>query len=534
MRLNLTSMVVLVIFLSIMATGCSKAAYRFADAEPVTQQNDTRPIPVPEENDYDRVNYLFNIFARRPAVEGLHVSLSQRAKDVNSMDDVPASSWYTPRLGYQDISPEELLAGPTDVGPPQLPLTVIKAKTGGNPGFIAADARGKRYIIKFDPPEFPAIETTAAVVVNRLFWGFGYNVPEDYLVYLHPNDIKVEKNGELTRADVDEVLSRVAPPVDGVYRSTASLFLSGTILGTIQARGVRKDDPNDTIPHEDRRELRGIRVFGGFANHADSELNSMLDVYEGENGQGYVKHYLIDFGEAFGGHGAEHDRLWDGFSHYFDWSKMGRKFVTLGFVVEDWENIQYTRWKSIGAFESAAFQPEDWEETYQYEPIRRSQPDDDYWAAKIVGALTRDHIKALVLAVDYPDPEAAQYLIDTLMERRRKILEYYTNQVTSVEALELADGQLHLQDVGKILTEMTGKISRYEIGFYNDAGKGIASKTTVETDKAQFSIPIPDSLLNNADGYLRVDVQDEGKPRAAQFHIRARKGKLPRLFGVVH
>ncbi len=534
MRLNLILMVVLVIFLSILVTGCSTTAYRFADAEPVTQYNDTRPIPVPKEDGYDRIDYLFKVLVRRPAVEVFDVSLDERAKDVNSMDDVPASSWYTPRLGYQDISPEELLAGPVDVGPPQLPLTVIKAKTGGNPGFIAADARGKRYIIKFDPPEFPAIETTTALVVNRLFWGFGYNVPEDYLVYLRPDDIKVEKNEKLTRADVDEILRQVAPPVDGVYRSTASLFLAGTILGAIQARGVRKDDSNDTIPHEDRRELRGIRVFGGFVNHADSELNSMLDVYVGERGEGYVKHYLIDFGEAFGGHGAEKDRLWDGFSHYFDWGQMGRNFVTLGFVVEDWENLQYSQWKSIGAFESEVFQPEDWRETYQYEPVRRSQPDDDYWAAKIVGALTRDHIETLILAADYPDPEAAQYMIDTLMERRRKVLEYFMAQVTSVEALELADGQLHLQDVGKTLTEETGKASLYEIGFYSDAGEEIASRTTIETDKTQFRIAIPDSLLNNAYGYLRVDVQDEGKPRATQFHIRARKDGSPGLSGVVH
>ena len=71
------------------------------------------------------------------------------------------------------------------VGPPETPITVVQAKVGGgNPGFIIADARGVKYLAKFDPPEFPGIETTTAQVVNRLFWGFGYNVPEDYLVFL--------------------------------------------------------------------------------------------------------------------------------------------------------------------------------------------------------------------------------------------------------------------------------------------------------------------------------------------------------------
>ena len=67
---------------------------------------------------------------------------------------------------------------------------------------------------------------------------------------------------------------------------------------------------------------------------------------------------------------------------------------------------------------------------------------------------------------DYPDPEAADYMLGVLTERRRKVIESFMNQVTSVEPVALSDGQLHLQDVGKALMDMADKPSRYEIGFY--------------------------------------------------------------------
>ena len=56
----------------------------------------------------------------------------------------------------------------------------------------------------------------------------------------------------------------------------------------------------------------------------------------------------------------------------------------------------------------------------------------------------------------------------------------------------------------------------------------------VNADAAKFSVAIPDSLMHAANGYLRVDVLDEDKPRPAQFHIRAGQGGMPRLVGVVH
>jgi len=527
------------ILASLVLAGCGGTSYRFAEADPVTREDDTRPIPSPEEADYRKLLETGTALVRRPAKEGLSLSGSIPALDVNSMDDVPASTWFEPRLGYGDLTPEQLLSGPQEIGPPEHPITVTRAKFGGgNPGFIIRDGREHLYLVKFDPPEFPAIETTTALIVNRMFWGFGYNVPEDYLFQFTEEELGVEAEGELTREDVAAVLSRVAPPVDGRYRSTVSLLLKGGILGPVPATGVRKDDPNDRIPHEKRRALRAMKMFAAFTNHSDMRIDNSLDVYEGEPGEGYVRHYLLDFGEAFGGHGAEHDYLWDGFHHMFSFSDAFKNLFTLGLRVEDWENIEYTRWRSVGAFEAAAFKPGSWKEVTPYAPMRNSQPGDDYWAGKILAALTPEHIETLVRAADYPEEGAADYVLVTLLERRRKVLEFAMNGVSPLEPVGLSNAELRVRDVGLEILGVDSKGTSYEIEYFDDSGNAVGGRQVIQSSGAEFAVAVPAQLLAKAAGYLRVDIRVSRKgkrsPAAAQFHVRQGLDASPLLVGVVH
>ena len=54
------------------------------------------------------------------------------------------------------------------------------------------------------------------------------------------------------------------------------------------------------MPHEHRRELRALRVFGAWTNLTDLKAANTLDTLVTENGRSIVKHYLQDVGSTFG------------------------------------------------------------------------------------------------------------------------------------------------------------------------------------------------------------------------------------------
>src|SRR6187549_2018217 len=69
---------------------------------------------------------------------------SPRAKNINTIDEVPDSSWFTNRILGQALSIDDAVRGPiAGPGPAPGTWTVIRAKTEGNaPGFTVRDSAG--------------------------------------------------------------------------------------------------------------------------------------------------------------------------------------------------------------------------------------------------------------------------------------------------------------------------------------------------------------------------------------------------------
>jgi hypothetical protein len=266
--------------------------------------------------------------------------------------------------------------------------------------------------------------------------------------------------------------------------------------------------------------------------------DNSLDVYIGEPGEGYVKHYLLDFGEALGGHGAGRQVLWNGFEHYFSFEEMAANFITFGFRVKPWENTDFTPWKSVGPFEAEAFDPKTWKVITQYQPMQISLPEDDYWAAKVVGAVNRKHIEALVSQARYPEKEAADYMVDVLMERRQKIIDYFLYEVTPVESDGLQENTLEIHDMGRVLKSSNGNSYSYKIHFLDRNKLAISPSLDIVGDIASFPVEISDKLLQKSSGYLIVAVEiitrNRRNPSPAEFHIRLDDSGKARLAGVVH
>lgn len=352
-----------------------------------------------------------------------------RAGSVNTIDEVPDSSWYVNRPA---LTPDEIRRGPgTGEGPAPGKWTVSRKSNGVSPGFTITDSRGRRFFIKFDPPGLPELSTGAEAVVTRLFHALGYHVPPLDIGTLRRDDLVIGgdatvRNPDGTRrrmhqGDIDEQLARADRRPDGTYRVSLAAALEGRPLEGFKYEGTRPDDPNDLVPHENRRELRGLRVFSAWLNHTDAKAINSMDTLVVRNGRGLVRHHLIDFNATLGSAGIGLRDPRDGYEYLAEPGAAFRALPAFGFNIRRWMRIRYPRLRGIGRFEAESFVPEAWRPRVPNPAYVRSRPDDTFWGARKLMALGDEAIRAAVQAGRYADPAAEKFLGDALIERRNRI-----------------------------------------------------------------------------------------------------------------
>ena len=359
----------------------------------------------------------------------------REAANVDAADLVRLpSTWWTPRVGFQPVSVEQMLHGPgPGRGPTAGPLTVTRAKTQGvTPGFFVRDAGGVGFLLKFDPPGLLEMATGADVVATYLFWGAGYNVPENTIVTFTTDDLVVagdatlvDSNGRRRRMDRAQLLAtlqHVPRMPDGRYRALASRLLTGRPLGPFEYTGRRRDDPEDRVPHQHRRELRGLYAIAAWTNHADVRAPNSLDMWITEGGRSFVRHYLIDFGSCLGSGAIDKRAYPTGTEYFFDYGVMSGQLATLGLRPFAWERARDPDLPSVGYIESATFDPQQWRPYYPNPAFDERTERDVRWGARIVAAFTDAHIRAAVAQGRYSNPRAAEYLTQVLIERRDRIV----------------------------------------------------------------------------------------------------------------
>jgi len=382
---------------------------------------------------YDQLEHsIFRPFTRAldPSLLVRKVTRNPReAANVDENDQVrEPCTWWQPRLGFRTITPEQMIHG-TPGHPPAGAWRVTRAKTQGvTPGFFIKDSKGTSYILKFDPMSNPEMATATDVVASYLFWGAGYNVPYNVIVNFRREDLSVGKGATytdrfgnkqpLTEDFLDETLKRVPRPPDGTYRAIASQLLQGKPLGPFEYNGRREDDPEDQIPHELRRELRGLWTIAAWTSHGDVRGPNSLDMWITENGRSFVRHHLIDFGSCLGSAAVGSRSPHAGHQYYIDYGVMTRQLLTLGFKPQKWESTVDPELPSIGFIEAAAFDPEGWRPDYPNPAFDERTERDIRWGARIVAGFTDAHIRAAVEQGQYSDPRATEYLTQVLIQRR--------------------------------------------------------------------------------------------------------------------
>jgi hypothetical protein len=515
-----------------LTAGCSGPT--FLDRPIVWRVDDRRSIEEPEENPYYATEYMARIYATDRGLRSLDIPNREPAHDVNALDEVPDSTWFENRIGRRVVTPAEAAAGPATEPGPIPPYEIVSGKSGGgNPGFVISDAKKRRYIVKFDTKENPEMQTGGNLVVNRIFWTIGYHVPADYVFDFSRDDLQIAKDAtfkdaldrkeQLTWKQVDATLAAAPQRKDGSYRATASQFLDGVPKGGFSPSGLRGDDPNDVIPHEHRRSNRALRVFSAWVNHTDMKEDNTLDMYVTEGKHRYLKHYLVDFGEALGGHGAEKDRPEDGYEYFWDWDTQMPAIFAFGLWRRTWEDTEATKWPSIGWFSAKRFDPREWREAYPYWPFDEMDAADAYWGAKLVMRFDQKILRAIAAEARFSEPDATAYLAKVLHARRTAIGHAYLEAVTPFDALRVEGGKLCGYDLGVYHgLRKSGVLERLD-----GDGEVVESHRVGRRGRACVALPANDDYTIYR---LRIRRGDDERP-TMQVHLKG--GHHPRVLGVI-
>lgn len=476
--------------LSLLACGGSQR--RFALRAPLDLDTDLRPVDVgcverPTEKEPEHVSCAPEPYVSplawdaadntifRPLTRLLAVDPVGPAWNVNAFDEVPDSAWFTNRLGKQKPSRAALLAGACT---PDLLLDAEQAAAGSwlidqgkpngaTPGFRIRVADKLKFLLKTDTLEQPERPTAASAIGAALYHAVGFNTSCEQIVYFDPAVLTLKPglvatdNSGFSRAfdqrQLEWVLRQAAWRGNRV-RMQASAWLPGYLLGPFRYEGTRADDPNDVIPHQERRDLRGARVLAAWINHFDAREQNTMDSWISGNpdvadaSPGYVRHYYLDTSDSFG---SEWD--WDaisrrlGHSYLLDFGYVAADFITLGLIERPWERVRRTLgFELFGYFHYREFDPEKWKNEYPNPAFSRATEHDNAWMARILSRLDREDIDALVALGELSRPEHSAYLAEVLEQRLRRILRRYFRDLSPLSDARLdAPNELCLTDLAR-------------------------------------------------------------------------------------
>ena len=422
---------------------------------PLWTDADAVPIPKPKLREVSELYAILNnsFFLPLDLTSKTVSAFENGSLNVNAWDEVPDSTWFCNRIGRRPMSFEEIVAGLQGKDPDPGPWKILRIRDEGyTPKVDIQDASGARYVLKFDLPEKAERNSGAERICTLVMHASGYNVPYNNIVYFGPEDLRLDKDSyyrdalarrrPMTPDDLEALLKRLPTRPDGRYRGMASLMLPGEPLGPFVYEGRRKDDPNDIIPHELRRELRGMRVIASWINHADVKDVNALDTYiQGEDGGGYVKHYMLDFGSTMGSGDFIHGPYRIGHEYIYDGAATGRSFITLGSWMRPWEARGKILYPEIGYYQAELFDPERWKPNYPNLAFLRMDDSDAYWGAKLVTAFSDELVHRLAEAGQYSRPEVSEYLKSVLKQRRDAIGNYWFDRITPLEDPALERGE---------------------------------------------------------------------------------------------
>ena len=524
---------------SLWLCACSTSSPRFPLRDPIWTDPDRRPF----KGDPDELEYFSPFYwdgadqmVFRPIARFFAVDPAAESVNVNAVDEVPDSSWFTNRLGRRSLSAKQVAEGPcAGHAPidPAGPWTVTGAKpNGANPGFLIKAQDGRRYLLKFDGTTQGARPTSADVIGSKIYWAAGYTTPCNSITFFDRKILRIAPDAttetpggdkvRMVEKDLDPVFDKALRLGDGRYRASASLFLDGKPIGPFRYQDKRSDDPNDVIDHDDRRDLRGMYVLAAWTNHFDSrEQNTLNTWHEVSPGMGYIRHNMIDFGDCFGS-------VWEppmmgrriGHSNYMDPGHIFEDLLTLGIIERPWESTEArfgVTGSVLGYYQVKRFVPDKYRPGYPNPAFSRVSERDAAWMTRIVAELKDEHLRAIIEQARIQDSRVSKELFRVIRGRRDKILRRWLGRLSPLAHPELHEGSLCVRD----LAAETGAASKagYWAKLYQDPGLK-PTQAAAQADDASVCVRLPQAKPAQP-AYVVVDLAREGMPptRTHLYHL---------------
>lgn len=560
--LSITRLHIIVVFLlmGMMVFQSCSSSRPYADGAIKTFDPDTTHIEMPKEQPqylyWDRIdNTIFHQLEKPLDLNrtvllierGLGISNKRQADNVNKLDEVPESSWYTRRHYYTEMNPDELATGPNTAAPDTSgQWAIFSAKLeGANSGFFIEDENGKRYLIKFDGYDYPELTTAAEVIAAKIFYAAGYTVPESIITYFDPDKVTigkgviVEENGKkrpMTMDDYQAIVKNRPQNGDGKIRALASKFVDGIPLGPWNFEGTIKDDPNDRVAHEHRRELRGMRVISSWLNDTDRRDANTMAVY---NEDGYIDHYVQDFGNTLGANGTSIHQPIHGQAYLIDPRHMVASALSLGGYRTSWETVEAdVPYPSVGYFRADVFKPGRWVPTHPLPPFESMTLRDAFWGAKQVMSLSNKDIRAIVETGQYSNSKAEEYIVQTLIKRRDKIGHYWFAKISPLDRFrtEIKDNSLQLSFDDLAVSGGLTDASEHQYQVQVNAGREDLIKE-LYSDEPEFSMSLDKLMLNeNEKSVLTLKIHTlgdilDGSGKNVTVYVEIKDGKS-RVVGI--
>ncbi|PSQ96919.1 MAG: hypothetical protein BRD55_04560 [Bacteroidetes bacterium SW_9_63_38] len=490
-----------------LAAGVSSpaAAQRFLPDDPLWSDPDRMDMPFPAPQPVETVQEGPVELLRRLLAPPIETPTP--AANVNTVEGVPNSSWYTNRHYRSPRSDAALRRGPNTTPDPaqQGSWQVEQIHDSALPRATIRDSTGRRFQLLFDTETYPELATGAAMVSSRLLHALGYNVPHYWLHDLRRDRLAPSPNTPVTDAAIDSLLTHTLR-TDSTYRALVSRIPDvERRIGPFSFRGRRVDDANDVFPHEDRRELRSLRVVAAWLHHSMIRRRHTLDVGVQEDGRRFVRHYLTNLHITLGSAGARPKPRWSGHKHVLEFDQVLQRAATIGLSGAPWLETNVPHLPGLGHFGAIGFVPEEWRPEWPSPAFQRLAPADAFWAAKNIRHFSRSDLATIVETADYSSDATETYIVETLRRRRDAIGRAYLSRGGGLGRFTVQGDTLRFRDLHAQYNDAPDSLRR-TITWHvfknqsNELGRRLAQSTT-----RREAIPIPPSRAR----FLRVRLQSQ-------------------------